>query len=60
MSLTAVRMSAIQPRLGAAVDGGHCGIRRCGSDQGVREATDADGRTRVLCASHVAVYFPKG
>lgn len=53
----------LQPVLGPAVLGDACDIRVgrqiCGSEVGVREAVDADGRTRILCSLHVAKYFPK-
>lgn len=58
-------LSAMQPVLGPLVDGDLCDItvRRGGRlahchAEAVREATDADGRTRLLCAAHVAKYFP--
>jgi hypothetical protein len=52
----------MQPVLGPMVYGDACDIRvgrrQCGSELGVREASDADGRTRILCAMHARKYFP--
>lgn len=52
---------ATQPALGALVYGDLCDItvgrRYCGQDA-TREAVDADGSTRILCAHHAALYFP--
>jgi len=56
-------LNALQPVLGPLVEGDLCDIRigrrLCLSEVGVREATDADGRTRILCALHVRKYFPR-
>jgi len=55
------RTYATQPVLGAMVEGDLCDInvgRRYCSSEGIREATDADGSTRILCAEHAAKYFP--
>lgn len=53
--------SIMQPTLGPLVDGDLCeirvGRRYCGHDA-TRECVDADGRTRLLCAEHVELYFP--
>jgi hypothetical protein len=58
---TRQRSSALQPVLGPLVEGDLCDIRvgrrYCGHDA-THEALDADGRTRLLCAEHVALYFP--
>lgn len=53
------------PELGPMVDGDLCDIRvREGGrfvyclQAGVQAAMDADGATRILCATHKAKYFP--
>jgi hypothetical protein len=55
-------LNALQPVLGPMVEGDTCDIRigrrMCLSEVGVREAHDADGRTRIICALHAAKYFP--
>lgn len=54
-------LTALQPILGPLVDGDLCEIRvghRACSQDAVRECQDADGSTRLLCAEHVAMYFP--
>jgi len=54
----------MRPVLGPLVEGDLCDIRvgrrQCGSELGVREAVDVDGRHRILCALHAGVYFPVG
>jgi len=55
------RIYATQPLLGPMVEGDLCDIRigrhYCGHEA-AREAIDADGSTRILCAEHAAKYFP--
>lgn len=59
----AISASALQPVIGPMVYGDACDIRvgrrQCGSELGVREAHDADGRTRIICALHARKYFPR-
>lgn len=51
---------------GFLVDGDLCDISLCTSDGSRRycqehatsAAVDVDGRTRILCARHTALYFP--
>lgn len=53
--------TAIQPVLGPLVDGDLCDIRmgrRYCHQPAAREARDANGSTRLLCAEHAALYFP--
>jgi len=60
----AISTCALQPVLGPMVYGDACDIRvgrrQCGSELGVREAHDADGRTRIICALHARKLFPNG
>ena len=57
---------AMQPVLGPLVDGDLCDIvvgRRAGRSvrcnvESHRVAFDVDGRERLLCAEHAAMYFP--
>lgn len=54
---------AVQPLLGPLVDGDLCDIRigtRYCHQPAVREVSDANGATRLLCTTHEAKYFPKG
>lgn len=50
-----------QPHIGPMVEGDLCDIRvgrtYCHQDA-VTEAVDANGATRILCAEHLAKYFP--
>lgn len=59
----AISTFALQPVIGPMVYGDLCDIRvgrrQCGSELGVREAHDADGRTRIICALHARKYFPR-
>jgi hypothetical protein len=55
--------NALQPVLGPMVEGDLCDIRvgrtMCLSEIGVREAHDADGRSRIVCAMHARKLFPQ-
>jgi len=59
----AISTYALQPVLGPMVCGDACDIRvgqrYCGSELGVHEAHDTDGRTRILCALHARKLFPR-
>jgi hypothetical protein len=52
---------AVQPLLGPLVDGDLCDIRIGRSychQPAVREASDVDNTTRLMCEQHVSKYFP--
>lgn len=53
--------TALRPVLGPLVEGDLCDIRvgrrHCHRDA-ARECVDTDGRSRLLCAEHVELYFP--
>jgi hypothetical protein len=54
---------ATQPLLGPLVDGDLCDIRigtRYCHQPAVREVSDANGATRLLCGGCEAKYFPNG